>query len=166
MAIFPVRFLDDPVIKEKSLRVTRIGKDMTTLTKDMADTMYDAQGVGLAAPQIGILKRVIVIDMHDDRGLVAYVNPRILELSGHEEVDDEGCLCVPDVRVPVKRATRIVVEALDLKGRTIKIEAEDMMARVLQHEIDHLEGTTILERTGKEDRRRAIREFLESQGGS
>ena len=106
MAVFPVRFFGDPVIKEKSLKVIKLDKDVSILSKNMADTMYESRGIGLAAPQIGVLKQVIVIDM-DDEGFVAYVNPEIVEYSGPEEADEEGCLCLPDIHVPVKRSHRV-----------------------------------------------------------
>lgn len=165
MAIFPVRFFGDPVIKEKSLKVIELGNEVSILSRNMAETMYESQGIGLAAPQIGVLKQVIVIDMDDD-GFVAYVNPKVVEYSKAQDVDDEGCLCLPDVRVPVKRSRKVVVRALDLKGREVEIEAEDMLARILQHEIDHLDGLTILERTDTGERRRAIQEFMERFGSS
>ncbi len=164
LAVFPVRFFGDPVIKEISIKVIDLGAEINVLAKNMAETMVDAQGIGLAAPQIGVLKQVIVISMQDD-GFVTYINPVIVERSGPEEVDDEGCLCLPDVHVPVVRSKYVVVRAQDLKGRTVEIEADDLLARILQHEIDHLAGLTILDRTDKEERRRAIREFLEKQSG-
>ncbi len=165
MAVFPVRFFGDPVIKEKSLKVIKLDRDVSILSKNMADTMYESKGIGLAAPQIGVLKQVIVIDM-DDEGFVAYVNPEIVEYSGPEEADEEGCLCLPDIHVPVKRSHRVVVKALDLKGREVELEAEDMLARILQHEIDHLNGLTILDRTDANERRRATVEFMERFGNT
>jgi len=135
---------------------------LTGLAKNMAETMTEGHGIGLAAVQIGILKQLIVISM-DNQGFVAYVNPEIVERSTAEELDDEGCLCIPDVQVPIKRAQKVVVKAQDLKGRPVELEADDMLARVLQHEIDHLSGMTILDRTDKEERRRAIREFMAAQ---
>ena len=165
MAVFPVRFFGDPVIREKSLKVIKLDKEVSTLCRNMADTMYESQGVGLAAPQIGILKQIIVIGM-DDESFVAYVNPKIVEYLGPEETDEEGCLCLPDIRVPVRRSRKVVVEALDLKGRELELEAEDMLARILQHEIDHLDGLTILDRTEAGERRRAIGEFMERHGNA
>jgi len=132
------------------------------VTKNMAETMVKANGVGIAAVQVGILKKVIILD-YDEGKFVAYVNPKIVYRSPKEEVDEEGCLCLPDIRVPIKRARKVVVEALDLAGRKLEIEADDLLARILQHEIDHLEGITILERTSSAERKKAIREFLERQ---
>ncbi len=153
------------MITEKSLKVAKLDKDISILSRNMAETMYEAKGIGLAAPQIGVLKQVIVIEMNED-GFVAYINPEIVEYSQEKEADEEGCLCLPDVSVPVERSKRVVVKALDMKGRPVELEAHDMLARILQHEIDHLDGMTILDRTETSERRRAIREFFEGQEGA
>jgi peptide deformylase len=163
MAIFPVRIFGDPILREKSYKIERIDLEVKELSRNMAQTMYEAAGIGLAAPQIGVLKSLIVVDMGGDN-FVVYVNPMITERSKAQEVDDEGCLCLPGINVPVKRAQRVVVEARDLKGRPVKIEADDLLARILQHEIDHLEGHTILDRTDPKTRQKAVRKFL-SDGG-
>ncbi|HEB12673.1 MAG TPA: peptide deformylase [Actinobacteria bacterium] len=160
MAIFPVKFFGDPVLREKSNIVEKISEDVRVLSTNMANTMYDACGIGLAAPQIGILRQVVVIDM-DKNNYVVYINPTIVEISKSTEIEDEGCLCVPNISVPVKRAKSVVVKALDLKGRALDIEADDLLARILQHEIDHLNGLTILDRTDDKARKSAIQEFLE-----
>lgn len=160
MSVLPIRLYGDPILKEKSKAVEKITQDLKLLAKNMAETMVKANGVGLAAPQIGIVKKVIVID-YEEGNFVAYVNPTIVYKSKKEEVDEEGCLCLPDIRVPVKRARKVVVQAVDLEGRPLEIEADDLLARILQHEIDHLDGVTILERTPKEERNKALREFLE-----
>jgi peptide deformylase len=159
MAIFPVRMFGDPILKEKTRKIDRIDAEIKELSRNMAETMREASGVGLAAPQIGVLKRLIVIDM-SDKNFVVYVNPTIKERSKAEEVDDEGCLCLPGILVPVKRAQKVVVEARDLQGRRLTIEADDLLARILQHEIDHLEGHIILDKTDPQSRRKAVREFL------
>ena len=164
MAVYPVRLFGDPVLREKSHQVDDLNKEIRALAVSMAETMHDASGVGLAAPQIGVLKQVIVIDMNEE-GFVVYVNPVIKEMSKETETDEEGCLCLPDIRVPVKRPKRVVVEALDLKGRKVEIEADELLARILQHEIDHLRGHTILDRTDSEMRQKALREFMENTAG-
>lgn len=162
MAIYPVRFFGDPVLTEKSNKVEGISEDVRALTTNMANTMYNACGVGLAAPQIGILRQIIVVDL-DKISYVVYINPTIVESSKGTEIEEEGCLCLPDISVPVKRARKVVVKALDLKGRALDIEADDLLARILQHEIDHLHGLTILDRTDKNARKGAIHEFLNSK---
>ena len=159
MAVFPVRFFGDPVLREKSEPVEELDGKIRVLSGNMAETMYKARGVGLAAPQIGVLKQVIVIDMGDDE-FVAYINPLIIESSRSKDTEEEGCLCLPDIRVPVTRHKRVVVEALDLQGRPVTVEADEMLARILQHEIDHLDGKTILDTTDRKSREAALREFM------
>jgi len=162
MAIFPIRIFGDPVLREKSLRVQEIDKKIKALSVDMAETMYKDAGIGLAAPQIGVLKQVIILDMGKD-GYVVYVNPRIKEASRSKKTEEEGCLCLPNIQVPVSRSKKVIVEALDLQGRPVVIEADDLLARALQHEIDHLEGITILQKTDPQSKQTALREFMEAR---
>jgi len=126
----------------------------------MAKTMYDAPGVGLAATQVGVQKRVIVFDLED--GLVALCNPLIVETSEETDVDDEGCLSLPGITVPVERAVSCVCEALDVKGAPVRLEAEGFFARVLQHETDHLDGLLIIDRATPDERRAAMRRYREA----
>jgi peptide deformylase len=123
--------------------------------------MRDAPGIGLAATQLGVVKRMIVYQVDDDP--VTLVNPRIVEASDDTEVLDEGCLSLPGVNVPVERPTLVRVRARDLRGRRLEYDAEDLEARVIQHEIDHLDGVLILERTSREERGRVLRELRERQ---
>ncbi|OEF99085.1 peptide deformylase [Vulcanibacillus modesticaldus] len=127
----------DPLLREISKPVKEITPRIHKLLDDMAETMYDAEGVGLAAPQISILKRVVVIDVGE--GLIELINPEIIEKDG-EQVGPEGCLSVPGVLGRVKRAERVKVKALDRNGQEFVIEGEGLLARALQHEIDHLDG--------------------------
>ena len=129
----------DPVLREIAKEVTKFNPNLKKLLKDMAETMYDAEGVGLAAPQVGISKRVIVVDVRDEHGLVEMVNPVIVEQSG-EQVGPEGCLSIPNLNGEVKRADRIVVAGQNSDGEPITIEASGFFARAFQHEIDHLNG--------------------------
>lgn len=140
MAVLPIKFVPDPVLSQKAKPVERVTKRVQKLIKDMADTMYDAQGVGLAAPQVGILERIIVVDAGD--GLIALVNPRIISHDGRE-VDVEGCLSIPNVTCYVARAAVVEVEGLDEKGVVRRIQGDGLLARALQHEIDHLNGIVI-----------------------
>lgn len=137
MAIRKIYRLGDDVLRKKSHPVGEIDRRTLVLLKDMAETMYAAEGVGLAAPQVGILRRVVVIDVGE--GLIELINPVIVEASG-EEVGVEGCLSVPGRRGTVKRPTRVVVNALDRKGRAIELTAEGFLARAVCHELDHLDG--------------------------
>ncbi|AGA58305.1 peptide deformylase [Thermobacillus composti KWC4] len=129
----------DPVLRERAKEVTRFNANLHKLLRDMADTMYDAKGVGLAAPQIGILKRVIVVDVGDEHGLIEMVNPEIVEREG-EQIGPEGCLSIPGLNGIVRRARRVVVKGQDRDGNPFTIEAEGYLARAFQHEVDHLNG--------------------------
>lgn len=129
----------DPVLREVAKEVTKFNANLKKLLKDMAETMYDAEGVGLAAPQIGISKRVIVVDVGEESGLVEMVNPVIVEQEG-EQLGPEGCLSIPNLNGDVRRADRIVVQGQNSDGETFKLEANGFFARAFQHEIDHLNG--------------------------
>ncbi|MCA0753942.1 peptide deformylase [Paenibacillus sp. N4] len=129
----------DPVLREVAKEVTKFNDNLKKLLKDMADTMYDAEGVGLAAPQIGISKRVIVVDVGDENGLVEMVNPVIVEQEG-EQLGPEGCLSIPNLNGDVLRSERIVVKGQDSSGQPITVEARGYFARAFQHEVDHLNG--------------------------
>lgn len=137
MALRTIRLSDDEILRKKSKEVTEINENIIELLEDMADTMYDANGVGLAAPQIGVLRRVVVIDVDDE--LIELINPVILEMSG-EQTGEEGCLSVPGKSADVTRPNYCKIEALNRNGEKIIIEGEELMARALCHEIDHLEG--------------------------
>ncbi|RIX49929.1 peptide deformylase [Paenibacillus nanensis] len=129
----------DPVLREVAREVTKFNDNLKKLLKDMAETMYDAEGVGLAAPQIGISKRVIVVDVGDENGLVEMVNPVIVEQDG-EQFGPEGCLSIPNINGDVRRADRIVVEGQNSDGEKFTVHASGFFARAFQHEIDHLNG--------------------------
>ncbi|PKQ17389.1 MAG: peptide deformylase [Actinobacteria bacterium HGW-Actinobacteria-7] len=133
------------------------------LARRMARVMYQFSGIGLAATQIGVLKRVIVYDLSDDgSGLVALCNPAIVERSGECEIDDEGCLSVPGISVAIERACEVTCEALSLDGTKVTIEADGLLARLLQHEIDHLNGMLIIDRVEGQDRKDALRRYREA----
>lgn len=129
----------DPVLREKAKPVTKFNKNLHKLLDDMADTMYDAQGVGLAAPQIGILKRVIVIDAGDENGLIEMVNPQIIARDG-EQLGPEGCLSIPGINGDVRRALNVTVRGQDRDGNEFEITGTELLARAFQHEVDHLNG--------------------------
>jgi peptide deformylase len=129
----------DPVLRERAVEVTKFNANLHKLLKDMAETMYDAEGVGLAAPQIGISKRVIVVDVGDEHGLIEMVNPEIVVKEG-EQLGPEGCLSIPNLNGDVRRAQRIKIKGLDRNGAPFEMEATDFLARAFQHEIDHLNG--------------------------
>lgn len=129
----------DPVLREEAKEVTKFNSNLKKLLKDMAETMYDAEGVGLAAPQIGISKRVIVVDIGDETGLIEMVNPVIVEQEG-EQLGPEGCLSIPNLNGEVMRADRIVVKGQNADGEYFTVEASGYLSRAFQHEVDHLNG--------------------------
>lgn len=137
MAIRNILKDEDPTLRKISRFVDKIDKRMITLLDDMLETMYDADGVGLAAPQVGVLKRVIVIDVGE--GIIELINPEIIEAKG-EQIDAEGCLSLPGRNGEVKRPQFVKVRGLNREGKTIEIEGKDLLARALCHEIDHLNG--------------------------
>jgi len=137
-----------PVLKDKAKPVSEFGAALEDLVADMAETMYAAPGVGLAAPQIGVPLQLCVIDItpkEEPRNLIVLANPRIVSGEG-KEVDEEGCLSVRDYFANVPRYTRIMVEAQDMEGNPLSFEAEGFYARVIQHELDHLQGTLFIDR--------------------
>lgn len=148
MAIRIIVTEPDEVLHKKAKEVTKITPNVQKLLTDMAHTMYDADGVGLAAPQVGILKRLIVVDVGDDNGLIELINPEIIESNG-EQLGSEGCLSIPGLNGQVRRALEVTVKGLDRNGEEVKITGRDLLARAFQHEIDHLNGvlfTDIAER--------------------
>jgi peptide deformylase len=146
MAIRNIRTDEDGVLRKISKEVDIIDDRIISLLKDMADTMYKFEGVGLAAPQIGILKRLVVIDIGE--GLIELINPKIVSESG-EQTDFEGCLSIPAVVGEVKRPEKVVVEGLNAKGEKVTIEGQKLLAVALCHEIDHLEGVLFTDKAVK-----------------
>jgi peptide deformylase len=147
MAILEIKEYGEPVLREKSLPVKEITPEILNLIRDMAETMYTAPGVGLAAPQVGVSKRIIIID-GEEEGLIVLINPTMVKSEG-EVIAEEGCLSIPGVYSEVKRSSKVTVKALNKSGELIKITKEGLLARALQHEIDHLEGILFVDRIGK-----------------
>jgi len=143
MAVLPIRQLGEEVLRGKAVPVRRINRSIKALLDDMAETMYAAKGAGLAAPQIGVAKRIVVIDAGD--GLIELINPRLLRSEG-EAGAIEGCLSIPEYVGFVRRAARVEVEALNRDGEKIWVTGEELLARALQHEIDHLDGVLFVDR--------------------
>ena len=140
MAILRIRVDEDPVLRKKAKVIKSVDNNIKKLITDMAETMYEAPGVGLAAPQVGISKRLVMIDTDDGQGLQVFINPKILKIEGEPEAGLEGCLSVPGIFGDVERSLRITVKALNRRGKGITVEAVGFRARAIQHEIDHLEG--------------------------
>lgn len=143
MAILDIKTIGSEVLGIKAEKVERIDKSIRTLLDNMAETMYEANGVGLAAPQVGVSLQVVTIDV--DNNLIELINPVIIRTFG-EEIDTEGCLSVPGIFKEVKRAAKVQVEYLNRKGKKQRITATGLLARCLQHEIDHLDGTLFVEK--------------------
>lgn len=143
MAVLEVLKAGHPVLKQVAEPVDHVNKKMRALIKDMADTMYKTDGVGLAAPQIGVSKRIIVVD--DGNGLIALANPEIVAAEG-SQWGPEGCLSVPGYFGDVERYEKVTVTAIDPNNKKVRIEAEGFLARIFQHEIDHLEGHLFIEK--------------------
>ncbi len=146
MALRNIRKIGDTVLREKCRKVEKIDDRLLTLIEDMIDTMYDADGVGLAAPQVGILKRLFVIDVGD--GPLVFINPEILETKG-SQTGEEGCLSVPGRYEEVTRANYVKARALNEKGEEFEIEGEELLARAILHEYDHLDGTLFVDKLEK-----------------
>ena len=145
MAIRNIRQEGDEILKKKSREVEVIDDKVRELIEDMIETMHKYEGVGLAAVQVGILKRIIVIDIYDeDTPIVKLVNPRIVKQKGEREVE-EGCLSFPNKFAKVKRPVEVVVEGLNEKGEKVKIKATELLAQALCHEINHLDGITFID---------------------
>lgn len=158
MAIYPIRTFPDPVLLMKASDVTEFGPDLQKLADDMFETMYAAPGVGLAAPQIGISKRFFVADAGD--GPFVMANPEVVETSGKWKFE-EGCLSVPGKYWTIKRSDYVRARGYDLHGDPVEFEGDELMGRVLQHEIDHLSGVLLLDRLGGRLRSQALKELRE-----
>lgn len=150
MAILEIKEYGEPVLREKAQPVKEITPEILNLIKDMAETMYTDSGVGLAAPQVGVSKRIILIDGEED-GLIVLINPMIVKSEG-EVVEEEGCLSVPGIYSKVKRSSKVTVKALNENGDSIEITKEGLTSRALQHEIDHLDGILFVDRIGRMER--------------
>ncbi|EOD01313.1 peptide deformylase [Caldisalinibacter kiritimatiensis] len=148
MALRQLRYEGDPILRKKSREVKEINDRIKTLIEDMIDTMYKEEGVGLAAPQVGILKRIAVIDI--GKGPIRLINPEIVSGEG-EEIDVEGCLSIPGKNGKVKRPKKVKVKYIDLEGNEKYIEGEGLLARALCHEIDHLNGILFIDKVINEE---------------
>lgn len=145
MAIRIIRLEKDEILRKKSREVEKIDDKIQTLIDDMIDTMYKFNGVGLSAVQVGVLKRVVVIDIDDDTGVKVLINPKITKVKGEHEVE-EGCLSFPNQYAKLIRPKEVTVEALDRDGKKIIIKAKDLLAQAIAHELDHLDGVVFTDK--------------------
>jgi peptide deformylase len=176
MAVRSILTAENPLLRRKSKKITHFGDGLRGLVKDMFDSLHAARGLGLAAPQIGVLQRVFIVELsaetdeegHEIAPAASYVlvNPEIIRRDGEEEMD-EGCLSVPGYRGKVKRATRVTIRGQDANGKTVRYRGEDMLAQAFQHELDHLDGVLYLDRLESPDKLRRLEpgEAAEAAGG-
>lgn len=147
MALRPVRLLGDPILRESALPVEELDGEIHTLIADMFDTMYAEEGVGLAAPQVGVGLRVIVVDPREPEvPPFALINPEVVETAGELEKGEEGCLSIPGLKELVERPAQVVVTGMDEAGAQVRLEAVGLLARILQHEVDHVNGILFIDR--------------------
>lgn len=148
MATLEIKKYPDEVLKKKAETISEINGDLQKLIDNMIETMYNANGIGLAAPQVGVLKRLIVVDTsprEQNQSLIVLINPEITDSEG-EILSEEGCLSLPGFTTRLKRKERVIVKGLDRNGKEIEIEATGLLARALQHEIDHLDGILLIDK--------------------
>lgn len=155
-----IRLMGDPVLREKAVEIEAVDDEVRALARDMFDTMYESDGVGLAANQVGVTRRLIVVDPREE-GVTprALVNPRVISTGEETERAEEGCLSIPGLREIVERESSVVVEALDLDGEPVRLEAEGLHARVLLHEIDHIDGVLFVDRVSPLKRKMLLKKW-------
>jgi peptide deformylase len=156
MALMEVLKFPHPILRKKCGKVETIDEEIKKIVRDMAETMYAENGIGLAAPQVGILKQIFVVDV--DKELISVINPEI-SVSGEKVKMEEGCLCLPKVSVEIERLSKAQVKGLDINGKEILIEAGDLLGRALQHETDHLNGMLIIDHLSKVKRDMVVKKF-------
>lgn len=155
MAVIPIRVIPDPVLKEKAKRIRTIDGSVQKLIDDMIETLHDAPGVGLAAPQVGIPLRLIVLNIPEEVEDLAVVNPEVIRCKG-ERMVDEGCLSIPGYMGKVRRSESVTVKGRDRNGKEIRIKATDLLAQALEHEIDHTNGILYIDRMESRDDLREV----------
>jgi peptide deformylase len=162
--IIPIRELGDPVLRQPAREVTEFDPTLRKLADDMAETMFVAEGVGLAGPQVGVSLRVFVYALPEEEEVRLVANPQLSDLEG-VITSDEGCLSIPGPFYPTSRAERVTLWGLDLEGKEVRVEAEGLLARIFQHETDHLNGTLYIDRLDEEGRKSVIAELRNIQMG-
>jgi len=165
MAVLPIHAFPDAVLRRKAEPVVTIDDTLQRLIDDMIQTMYDAPGIGLAAPQIGVSLRLFVIDVssgRDAHALMTFINPEMIKTDGRIQ-EDEGCLSLPGVYGPTPRATHVIVRGMNRSGESVEVEGDGLLARAFQHEMDHLQGMLFFNRMGPAARDIVIRKFKRTQ---
>jgi peptide deformylase len=161
VSVQPIRLFGDPVLTLPALEVTTFDKELRVLVKDLSETMLEAPGVGLAAPQIGVSLRVFVFDVEDDLGHL--VNPVLRVIGEEDQEGDEGCLSFPGLSFPTVRRQRVVATGMNMHGEPMTIDGSDLLARCIQHEVDHLDGILFIDRLDKAQRKEAMRAIREAE---
>lgn len=163
MTIYDILTLPNKILREKSEPIKNIDEEIKAILNNMAETMYDAPGIGLAAVQVGIKKRLIVMDCsreEDKKELIKLINPEIISKSNEKSIYEEGCLSIPDFSEEVERFSTCVVEYIDINGKKQILECDDLMATCVQHEIDHLNGKLFIDHISRLKREKIIRKFI------
>jgi len=167
MAVREIKILGDPVLRAPAEEVSEFDDEIQTLAEDMLETMYRASGIGLAGPQVGVSRRVIVLDLgesdEDGHGAVALVNPRVVAATKKTDRAPEGCLSIPGMEEVVERPASVTVEGFTPQGEPVTIEADGLFSRALQHEIDHLDGVLFIDRLTPLKRRMALKKWQKSR---
>ena len=163
MAILPIRTFGDPVLRERAREVERVTDSHKRLIADMIDTMRDAPGVGLAANQVGVLERIFVWEVDEEFGAV--INPVIVRRSEQIDIGEEGCLSLPGLYYDVARPDEVSLEGLDVNGEPVVLEGTELLARVIQHEVDHLDGVLFIDHLPEETRKEALRQLRDQALG-
>jgi peptide deformylase len=164
MASLKIELLGAPILRREAAEVRELTEEIRLLVADMFETMYAAEGIGLAGPQVGVAKRIIVVDLNDEKQpRFALVNPRIVESSGESEKSEEGCLSIPGVSALVERSLTVTVEGMDEVGNPVRIEGDGLLARCLQHEIDHLNGILFIDRLSPLKRSMVVKKYQQLQ---
>jgi peptide deformylase len=162
MATRPILVLPDPRLRAIADPIEKVDDSVKALAKDMLDTMYDAPGIGLAAPQIGEMKRIVVMDLAkegEDPAPIVMINPEILKFSDETVVTEEGCLSIPELYYDVERPAEVTVRYTDLDGKTVERDANDRLAICIQHELDHLDGVLYIDYLSRLKRDRVLKKF-------
>ncbi|MDQ3941251.1 MAG: peptide deformylase [Actinomycetota bacterium] len=163
MAVLAIRTFGDPALRQRAAEVARVTDLHRRIIEDMFETMRDAPGVGLAGPQIGVMERIFVWEVDERSGAV--INPVIVSRSEETDSAEEGCLSLPGIYYPVTRSARVTVEGLDASGEPVSLEADELLARVCQHEIDHLDGVLFVDHLSDEQRKEALARLREQALG-
>jgi peptide deformylase len=168
MPTLPIITLPDPQLRKISTPIERVDAELLRLADDMLETMYDAPGIGLAAVQVGVLKRLIVLDVSDDENQpepLTLINPEILKLGSATRVHEEGCLSIPDFRLEIERPASLTLGYLDREGKPRELVAEGLLATAIQHEVDHLNGKLIIDFLSRLKRDIVVRKFKKASRG-